>query len=238
MPTRTQLVIEGDLVTKIEIEEGESGGRHFRRETEVATVELPSLLDALVQARGAEWFMPRLSSGQIIARKTAGSREVAVVEFAPAIRRIIETVHQSDPRARQLAFPWVYLVGSFTKGALAQVKVFYRNEPAGEVSAELFWPNLPNVYAGGIICTGNVSGSDPSWSLAQRCDWLSRSFWDSRFNTDLISDHWRPSQRLSNHPQSFAEWEQMSASDPSFVLGIGWRPAGTSIRQELDQGVQ
>jgi len=238
MPTRTQLVIEGNLITKTEVEEGESGGRRFRRETEVATVKLPELLDALVEARGDEWFVPRLSNGQIIAHKTAGSREVAVIEFAPAVRRIIESVDQSDPRARQLAFPWVYLVASFAGGGLSYIKPFFRNEPAGEVSAELNWSNFPNVYSDGRLCTGSVSGCDTSWPLARRSDWLAQMFWDSQFNRDLLSEHWDPSRKLATHPQSFAEWEQMSASDPSFVLGIGWRPAGTTIRQELDQGVR
>lgn len=236
MPTRTQLVIEGDLVTKIKIEEGESGGRHFRRETEQGTVEISSLLESLATARGSEWFVPRLESGQIIARKTAGSREAVVLEFPPAIRRVIRT-YRGETRARQLAFPWVYLVASFSGGALSYVKVFYRNEHAEGSEAKLFWPNLPNVYSDGRLCTGTARGCDPSWPLARRCDWLARMFWDSHFNTDLSDNHWGASRGLANHPQSFAEWETKTA-DPRFILGIDWRPAGLTLRQVLDAGVK
>jgi len=238
-PTRTQLVIEGNLVTKVEIEEGkEWSGGTYRREVDRGTVELSALLESLVAARDSEWFVPRLENGQIIARKSVGSTEAVAVEFSPAIRRILERLDQSDSRARQLAFPWVYLVGSFSGGALSYVKVFFRNERAEGSEAELYWPNLPNVYGDGRLCTGTARGCDPTSSIARRCDWLARMFWDSQFNSDLADYHWRPSRNLANHPQSFANWEVKSATDPRFILEVPWRSVGLTLRQVLDAGVK
>lgn len=240
MTKKQQLVISGALVTKVTTEEGTgSDGSTWRRETQHGSVSLEDWLEQVLAARGTTTFNPQLSDGQIIARKTAGSKECVVVELKPAVRRIIERVSDRyNERARQLAFPYVYLVLNLTRGALEKMFVFYRNAPAEDLGAKLGCSNLPNVYGSGSVCTGSMSGMQPAWSLVTKVDWLVRGFWDSQFNRDLLDDNWRPSTRLAGHPQDFTEWEQMSQEDPRLILGITWRSAGKTIQQVLDEGVR
>lgn len=241
MAKRTKIVIEGTLVSKITVEDGENhDGSKWRRETTHGAVKLEEFVGQLVAARGEQTFAPQLQDGHLLARKSEGTKECVMIEFAPRVRRIIETVDQYEERARQLAFPFVYLVVCFRSGAVDRMYVFYRNSRAEDVGAELCLPNLPNVYGdyrGHKICTGSMSGMDTTWPLARKLDWLVRNFWDSQFNTDLVEYHWRPSRQLAGHPHSFAEWEQMSQENPGFILGISWRPLGKNIQQVLDEGV-
>jgi len=242
MSTRTQLVIEGDLVTKLIIEESTySDGSVSRRETTKGTVKLDSMLEQLITARGTQQFNPKLTNGHLLAQKSEGIRLCVVVEFAPAIRRVLEAVdvkHQTH--ARQLAFPWVYLVVKFNRGLVDNMSVYYRNEKATSADAEVFYPNLPNIYESNKICTGSMSGVDASWPLDRKLDWITQSFWDSIFNQDLRDTHWDPScRRILGHPYSFAEWEEKSQTDPSFILGLNWRTTGgTTIQTLLDKGVK
>jgi hypothetical protein len=243
MPTTTKFVIEGDLVTKITVENGKDyDGSTYERTKTFGTVELKPWIEQLVAARGEQFFVPQLSEGQIIARKTKGAREVVIVEYAPAIRRVIEVVDDRySERARMIAFPYVYLVIRFRNGMVDTMYVFYRNSRAESLDAELYLPNLPNVYDRGQgykICTGTISGLDASWSLARKIEWLARKFWDSQFNHDLIAYHWHPSIGLGGHPQSFAEWEEKSRTDPQFILKIDWRKLDKTVQQILDEGVK
>lgn len=244
MATRHQLVIEGSIVTKVTIEEGaDYNGTSWRRETLGGAVQLDSWIGAFLAARGEQTFVPSLAEGHLLARKSAGERECVIVELPPAIRRVVERVDDSsDPRARLLAFPWVYLAVRFVRGAVDIMKVFYRNLAAESVEAELSLPNLPNIYGsvdGYKLCTGKWNGCDSSWPLCSKADWLVRGFFDSPFNTDLVDKHWNPSRRLAGHPQSFQQWEEQSKADPRFILGISWRSADPkmTVQAVLDKGV-
>lgn len=242
--TRHQLVIEGSMVTKVTIEEGtEYNGTTWRRETIGGTVQLDSWIGAFLAARGEQTFTPSLTEGHILARKSAGERECVIVELPPAIRRVVEKVDDKyNPRARLLAFPWVYIVARLVRGAVDTMKVFYRNSAAGGVEAELCLPNLPNIYGSGDgykLCTGKWGGCEQSWPIQRKADWLVQGFFDSPFNTDLLANHWTPSQRLAGHPTSFSQWEELSKTDPKFILGIPWRSADSplTVQAVLDEGV-
>lgn len=238
MTTRTQLVIEGDLVTKVTIEEGyDTYFGSWRRESIGRTVRVDEWLGAVLAARGEEFFVPQLSNGRIVARKTKGVREVVVIEFQPAVRRIIWSEDKRTERAYQVAFPFVYMVVLVHNGAVEAMYVYYRNEGAESLGAELLLPNLPNVSGECNICTGTISGVQSDWSFAKKLDWLVRKFWDSQFNRDLDNYQWDPSRKLDGHPRTFAEWEEKTRSDPSFILKIQWRSSGKTIQQVLDEGV-
>jgi hypothetical protein len=246
MATQTKLVIEGDLVTKITVESGKDyDGNPWEKQIRGKTVNVNAWLEKVMADRGEQWFAPALSDGRIVARKTKGSREVVVVEFPPAVRRVIEKIDQSDERARQVAFPWTYLVVRFYNGLVDTMYVFYRNQAAEGLDAEVCLPNLPNVYGEKYrgdrkdycICTGTISGMDASWDVSRKLNWLVQKFWDSQFNRDLIGEHWEPSSNLEGHPKSFADWEKRSKEDPAFILRINWRPLGQTIQQLLDKGV-
>lgn len=236
MATRTQLVIEGDLVTQVTFETGASALGPWSKKTTGRSVRIEDWLAAYMAAQDEMIFVPQMECGQMIARKSFGEKECVIVEMRPALHRLLETI-SGNPRARQLAFPWVYLAIRFVGGAVDYIRVFYRNEKAFDASAELFWPNLPNVYKDGKLCTGTISGCRPTDPMVKRLDWIVRSFWDSQFNNDLSEEHYTPSKGLTNHPQTFAEWEEMSATDPMFILGIQWRSSGLTIQQVLDRGV-
>jgi hypothetical protein len=241
MATSKKLVIEGELVTSVTVEVGENSESTYRRETTGKTIRVDSWLAEILAQRGEQVFAPALSEGRILARKTKGARECVVVEFSPAVRRVIEKVDQSDEHARQVAMPWIYLVVRFYNGSVDTMFVFYRNDRVDSLSAEFCLSNLPNVYGsdkGYKICTGTVSGLKADWSLESKIDWLVRNFWDSLFNKDLLDHHWNPSRKLAGHPQTFAEWEEKSRSDPGFILKIQWRPLGKTIQQVLDEGVK
>lgn len=238
MSTKTRLVIEGTLITKIEVKEGTNyDGSVWHSETTHGAVNVEGWLEQVLAARGAQTFIPPLTEGRIIAQKTKGDREVVIVELPPSVRRVIEKVDQHAERMRFISFPWIYLVVYFSRRMVDLLYLFYRNTCADRLDAEMCRPNLPNVYSTGQICTGSVSGLEPTWSLAQKLDWLVQNFWDSQFNVDLIDQCWRPAKRLSGHPQSFAEWEERSQTTPEFILGINWCPLGTTIQQVLDEGV-
>jgi hypothetical protein len=236
-------VIEGDLVIKVTIEFGKDyDGNLWEKQSRGKSVKVEAWLEKVMADRGEQMFAPALSDGRILARKTKGSREVVVIEFAPTIRRIIwsEDKSESDERAYSVAFPWTYLVVRFYNGSVDKMYVFYRNDPAQSMSADFCLPNLPNLYGQGDdykICTGTISGLQTDWSLEKKLDWLSRKFWDSQFNKDLRGEHWDPSRKLTGHPQSFSEWEEKSRSDPGFILKIPWRPLGKTLQQVLDEGV-
>lgn len=241
MATQTKLVIEGDLVTKITVESGKDyDGNLWEKQSRGKTVNVNAWLEKVMADRGEQWFTPALSDGRILARKTKGSREVVIVEFSPAVRRVIEKIDQSDERARQVAFPWVNLVIRFYNGSVDTMYVFYRNTQVDSLGADLCLPNLPNVYGsdkGYRICTGTISGLQTDWSLERKLSWLVRNFWDSQFNTDLTDKHWKPCKGISGHPQSFAQWEEMSRSNPNFILSIDWRKTDKTVQSVLDEGV-
>lgn len=241
MATTKRIIIEGDLVTVVTIEEGKNyDGSTYRKETIGKTVKVDEWLEAVLATRGDQIYLPQLSDGQIIARKTKGVREVVVVEYRPAVRRIIWSEDKRTDRLHQLAFPYVYLVIRFYNGAVDTMYVYYRNEGTESLSADLYLSNLPNVYGsdyGYKICTGTISGLQSDWSFAKKLNWLAQQFWNSQFNKDLISYHWEPSMRLVGHPRSFADWEEKSRSDPGFILKIQWRSANKTIQQVLDEGV-
>ena len=239
MATRTQLVIEGNLVTKKSIESGtDYNGSSWEKVSTVKSIEINSWLEEVMRLRGGQTFTPQLTQGHLLAFKSEGVREVAVIEFRPAVRRIIEII--DDPyneHARLVSFPWVYLVIRFYNGAVSNMYVFYRNTQVENINAEMHLPNLPNVYDDCSICTGEISGLRSGWDLSNKLDWLVNQFFDSVFNTDLLSNHWKPCCLLNDHPQTFADWEAKSKTDPKFILRINWRPLGKTLQQILDEGV-
>lgn len=237
--TRQQLVIEGSTVTKVTIEEGtDSYGRAFKRETSEKPVEIASWLAAFVAARGEQSFTPTLAEGRILARKAASDKECVIVELPPAVRRILEKIEQREVRARQVAMPWTYLIFRFVNGSIETIGLYYRNERAESLGAEMSRHNMPNFYGDNRLCTGKWSGLQASWTLVQKLDWLVRGYFDSTFNSDLNSHWWDPAHRLSGHPQSFAEWEAKSKENPGFILQIAWPSAGQTVQSVLDKGVE
>lgn len=242
MATRTQLVIEGNLVTKKIIESGTSfNGSSWEKISTEKSIEINSWLEEVIRQGGEQAFTPQLAQGHLLARKSKGMREVAIIEFQPAVRRIIEIIDDHyNEHARLVSFPWVYLIVRFYNGTVDTMYVFYRNERAESVNADVYLPNLPNVHDFSLdfkVCTGNISGLRSEWSLSKKIDWLVCQFFDSVFNKDLLYNHWEPCLRLEGHPQSFADWEQRSKEDPKFILRINWRSLGKTLQQLLDEGV-
>lgn len=247
MTTRTQLVIEGDLVTEITIESGEDyDGNLWEKQIRGKTVRVEAWLEKVMAQRGEQFFVSTLADGRIVARKTQGVRECVVVEFSPMIRKFIWSEHkrESENHLYRVAFPWVYLVFRFNNGAMDRMYVFYRNSQAEGFDSEMYLTNLPNVfgewYSGSRtdykICTGEIPDLS-KMSFVQKLNWLIQKFWDSQFNGDLKKEHWNPSVNLDGHPKSFQEWEDMSRSNPNFILTIPWRKLGKTIQQLLNEGV-
>lgn len=172
--TRQQLIIEGSVVTRVTIEEGtDSYGRTFRKETSEKPVELGGWLAAFVAARGEQSFTPALAEGRILARKAAGNKECVIVELPPAVRRILEKIDQYEVRARQVAMPWTYIIFRFVGGSIETIGLYYRNERADSLGAEMFRHNMPiftetivSAPVSGVACSraGSWSGSSTGWS--------------------------------------------------------------------------
>ncbi len=143
-----------------------------------------------------------------------------------------------------ISFPYILLLvllkGNRTTGLQ---QLFYRNRPL-DVDENLYLPNLPNVASSGAL---------PCWICLQNLGRVGRP--GSRHTVsgliDAIGNHvltgannrsseenegnslWSTMRGLDPRLETVETWAAATKADPLFVTRIPWRPAGTTLTQEL-----
>ncbi len=140
-----------------------------------------------------------------------------------------------------LAFPWVVILLVFQRGALTgQQQLYYRRAPLDE-GDELLLPNLLNV----------AKGYGPmAWVCLQHVPPVHSLPWPKKFH--VIIDHvfnaafnrssemnegnsyWSSLKGVDPRVDSVEAWQEASRRNSLFALDVPWKPAGTSMRGELE----
>ena len=191
---------------------------HLVSERIERTVRLSDLLEEAGRARGIT--TPVLPQGcRFYSRQ--GDREVFVVEQPPTTRKLVWR-YVGEGEKWTLAFPYVIFVVVFQGTAVStgECRIFYRTAPMSDLSDTVQKTNLCNVYSNGGICTGamRVNGE----TLAQKAESFCSGFWKSEFNSDLESDCFRPAASRFPQVASLENWQEETAKNQLFPLGISW----------------
>lgn len=206
--SRQYLRVEGDAV-------------HVVTERIERTVRLSDLLAESAKELGV--VTPILPAGCRMFRQQ-GSRTTFVIEQVPQVRQL-NWRSMDNGEVWKLAFPYVVFVVVFSGDVVdtGSCRVFYRNSPLNGDDT-LCRTNLCNVYQDGRICTGSMRVTGDS--LAQKAESFVGGFWRSQFNSDLGDQSWGPAARKFPQVKSLAAWQEESAKNPLFPLGIQWLEAG------------
>ncbi len=166
-----------------------------------------------------------------------GERRVFVIEQHPQVRSILVgkdavrhfTRHEANGSKRyNLAFPYIIFVICLVGDKLSGMNVYYRKKPINRLTDAIFLPNLPNITTGGGLCIGQ-DVRFTARDFRDYVDELTNHFWQSEFNTHLPDNY----QRMAEHDErvnGICAWEENSAADPLFMLGVDWFTAGTNIK--------
>ena len=191
---------------------------HLVTERVERTVRLQDLIGEVAKEAGLT--TPILPTGCRFFRQK-GDRSMFVIEQAPQTRQL-----KYEGSRYKLAFPYVVFILPFTGEAVNtdQMSVYYRTKPLTDMGDSVSYSNLWNLNDSGVgMCTGSmrVEGS----SLAQKAESFISGFWRSEFNSD-ITGLWN--QAVGRFPQvnSIEKWQEESAKNPLFPLGIKWFEAG------------
>lgn len=202
------LRVEGDAV-------------HVVTERVERTVRLGDLLDEVSRERGVS--TPILPTGCRMFRQQ-GDRSVFIIEQSPTTRSVAWTGMDSEEGREQwkLAFPYIIFAVVFRGAAVSteECRVFYRVNPLGNGDDSVLRTNLCNVYGEGRICTGDVRVGGET--LAQKAESFVANFWRSRFNADLRDYNFLPAARKFIQVKSLAAWQEETAKNPLFPLGVAW----------------
>jgi len=236
---RTRYEIEGDVITRVRTESSKlSDGTETEstRRQRVRAADFWAQVQKELQVKTT--VIPALPTGcgRIAAMAEKGEKLVVPVELPPAIRSLRGLfAGMGNEKLFKLSFPFIVLLQRFVGGRMDGVPyLYYRNEPILSGGDELFCSNLPNINSEGKLCWGgsSISSDQPLYGqIAQ----IWKAFWESCFNEDWMSQNFGPSKSLAGHPKSFPEWEQKTAADPAFILGIQWRPTGKTLTKRLEE---
>lgn len=204
MATNQYIRVKGDLVEVVQ-------------ETVQRAVSLSDLMNEVGKETGV--ITPVLPLGcRLFSQK--GDRTMFVIEQAPTTRQV-----ELNGKWK-LALPYVVFVVVFSGAAVStgECKIFYRTSPLGSGDDKICRPNLCNTYQDGRICTGNVRVSGDT--LAQKAEAFVAGFWGSQFNWDLAGENFNPAAQNFPQVRSLEVWQEESAKNPLFPLGISWFEAG------------
>ena len=190
---------------------------HLVTERVERTVRLSDLMGEVVKEGGIT--TPILPLGcRFFSQR--GERSVFVIEQVPTTRQI-----EWDGKWK-LAFPYVVFVVVFSGQAVStgECRIFYRTSPLGNGDDRLLRPNLCNTYQNGAICTGNMRVDGDT--LAQKAESFVTNFWKSHFNWDLSVNNYEPAAQKFGQVRDLPTWQEESAKNPLFPLGVSWFEAG------------
>ena len=190
---------------------------HLVTERVERTVRLSDLMGEVVKEGGIT--TPILPLGcRFFSQR--GERSVFVIEQVPTTRQI-----EWDGKWK-LAFPYVVFVVVFSGQAVSsgECRVFYRTSPLGNGDDRLLRPNLCNTHQNGAICTGSMRVDGDT--LAQKAESFVTNFWKSHFNWDLSVNNYEPAAQKFGQVRDLPTWQEESAKNPLFPLGVSWFEAG------------
>ena len=125
---------------------------------------------------------------------------------------------------RNLAFPYVIFAIRTKRGSFATMNVALAKEPLYALNQLLYKWNLSNVNNQGLVCMGSDIGSGTASEIVDRAI---GHFWSNTFNSDWSLDMYLPYRPNGAQLESLREWEELSRTDPNFVLRAPWRDYGT-----------
>jgi hypothetical protein len=187
---KTQYVIEGGLVTKVQL-------------TETAAVPLEDMLEELVTRTPLHLgHVPKnLKAISVEDDEGGGLHAKLVIGHDPhkrTISYIDETAYYNGGDAKQwnIQLPfgmfWIHMRGTKTWGLQGQEFVWaangwgylWSNVPYNGFKTPAWKPDFPNIMDGSRICFGTVR-QENGQSLGQYVDGSINGFWSSNFNRDM-----------------------------------------------------
>lgn len=197
-------------------------------------------------APGPDVLVPR---GVRIARRWGEVLAVAV-ELPPGSRRVRWIRDDSaQPFGRgasyrdvQLAFPFVIVLLVLHRGRLTGYQqLYYRTAPLASGDDPLMLPNMYNVARGYgqrcWLCLQHLR-QRPDWTADQTISAAVDHVFSAAFNrsSDVHegNSYWEMMRDVDPRVASVEAWEEATRKSRGFALEVGWRPAGTSVRAELD----
>jgi hypothetical protein len=234
--SETQLRISGSTV---QVRSGRS---------KLAEVPIADFVRAVAQASGPgpDVVVPR---GVRVSRQRGEVLAVAV-EVPPGARRVRWIRDDSkEPYGRgaryrevQLAFPFVIVLLLLHRGRLTgHQQLYYRTAPLESADDPLLLPNMYNVAKGYgqrcWLCLQHVK-ERPDWTPDQTISAAVDHVFSAAFNrsSDVHegNSYWEMMRGVDPRVASVEAWDEATRADRCFPLGVAWKPAGTSLRAELD----
>lgn len=181
---------------------------------------------------------------------TKGSQTVLVIEQKPQVRSLLfdasllnrktmgAAAEQVDEECYRfaLAFPYVYFVMVFTGGSYRRHELYFRNKPLTSLREHVYLAPIPNVFRQRVdeeshyMCMGRAYSVDGRAPLTVQAAHVISDFWQTRFNNDLGSGG---ADKVDARIRNYRVWQQHSAADPLFVLGVKW-PNGKTLKGVLE----
>lgn len=251
------VVIYDDQVQLLDVKQvSERGGllHRFKTNHSVGSTNLPTwgdhLSNVLKKGQTTNIFIPRLANGwgrvAAVVEKVIGGDEVkmiAVVESEPAIRNIVDNTDSfSRERLRRIAVPYTVMLIPFTRNAAgthyvyrssSYLSIFFSNTPLTGFDSKLFNANLPNQSGDGVCMGSNDLTGYEGKSIEQQIQIIVQEFWESPFGSAITSQWSWAKENIKNHPQSFAQWEEMTNVNPNFVVKLNWRPTEKTLKEMI-----
>jgi hypothetical protein len=216
--------------------------------SKLAEVPVADFVRAVARASGAgpDVLVPR---GVRVSRQCGEVLAVAV-ELPPGARRLRWIRDDSaEPfgkgaryREVQLAFPFVIVLLVLHRGRLTgHQQLYYRTAPLASPDDPLLLPNMYNVAQGYgqrcWLCLQHVR-QQPDWTPDQTISAAVDHIFSAAFNrsSDVHegNSYWEMMRDVDPRVASVEAWEEATRASRGFPLEVAWRPAGTSVRAELD----
>jgi hypothetical protein len=214
----------------------------------LSEVGIPDFVQAVGRAvgPGPDLVLPR---GVRLVRQRGDVLAVAV-EVPPGARRVRWIADDSDEpfgagakyRDAWLAFPFVIVLLVLHRGRLTgQQQLYYRTAPLESADDALLLPNLYNVAKGYgqrcWLCLAHLR-QRPEWTPGQTIATAVDHTFSAAFNrsSDVHegNSYWEAMRDVDPRVATVEAWEKATREDRCFALGVAWRPADTTLGQELD----
>jgi hypothetical protein len=219
--------------------------------TKAFSAPLKDFLRALGERTDAPPLSEAIPEGVRFIRRR-GEVVVVVLEEKPQLRTVRWLADESSVpfgkgatyRTARLAFPFIVAAIAFRDGRLTGYQqCFYRTEPLAGLSDPLLLPNLYNVADGYgqkcWLCLASLQTDLGPLSWGDRVREIRRHLWGAGFNRSSEvhegMSYWTTLRKVDRRFDTLDAWERASLEDPFFPLGVGWKPAGRTVGDVLEE---
>lgn len=183
-----------------------------------------SLIDEIKCQMDEDTVLAKLKKDEILPNHckyyiNSGSCKIVVIEQEPTKRNCMigsKASGEISDRHFYLSFPYVIFVLVFKNNSLANLYVFFRQEPIKSLQDKLYQANFTNMYDEGNFCLGFHGHKKETFT--ERVDEVISYFWNSLFNGDISSTHNDYVKEDSRF--KFTKWERETKTNPEFIMGI------------------